>query len=63
MKYQYLAVRTLTTPSVSHRHVASRPNNGDLSNAKVCCSVHRHLALVSVLSQLNAFRIITTILF
>lgn len=59
----YLALRTLTTSSVSHRHVASRPGNGDLSNAKVCSSVHRHLALDSVLSQMNAFRIITTFSF
>jgi hypothetical protein len=55
----YLAVHTSTTLSVSHRHVASRPGNRDLSNSEVCSIVHRHLALDSVLSQINAFRIIT----
>jgi len=55
----YLAVPTLTTCSVNHRHVANRPDNRDLSSAKVCSSVHRHLAPDSVLSQINAFRLIT----
>jgi len=54
----YLAVPTLTTRSVSHSHVANRPDNRDLPNAKVCSNVHKHLALDSVLSQINAFRII-----
>lgn len=59
----YVAVPTLTTRFVSHRHMASRPDNRDLFSAKVCSSVHRHLALESVLSQINAFRIITLFLF
>lgn len=63
IKYQwvmsYLAVPTLTTPSVSHCLVAIRPDNRVLSNAKVCSTLHRHLALDSVLSQIDAIRIIT----
>jgi hypothetical protein len=55
----YLAVPTLTTRSVSHSNVANRPDNRDLPNEEVCSSVHRHLAMDSVLSQINAFRIIT----
>jgi hypothetical protein len=55
----YLVVPTLTSRFVSHRHVASRPDKRDLSNSKVCFSVHRRAAMEAVLSQISEFRIIT----